>query len=152
MRRAVRYIVKIATGHIIPHIGYFFLFFCFDHFYFPAQLVGFTLSDLLNKPWSHVIRLSLGRRLVNLFTSSPTDECLNKWRRRQAMGRWSWVRISRPPWKRFLKKSDFPHVKNLKSHSPWVPRYCKELRSKHVRPHTKTKNPAVQRGGECYKA
>ena len=28
------------------------------------------------------------------------------------MGRWSWVRISRPPWKRFLKKSEFPHVKN----------------------------------------
>ena len=30
--------------------------------------------------------------------------------------------ISRPPWKRFLKKSEFPHVKNLKNHSPWVPR------------------------------
>ena len=24
--------------------------FCFHHFYFPAQLVGFTLSDVLDKP------------------------------------------------------------------------------------------------------
>ena len=63
------------------------------------------------------------------------------------MGRWSWVRISRPPWKRFLKKSEFPHVKNLINHSPWVPSGCKELRSRHVRPHTKAKDPAVQ-GGE----
>ena len=30
----------------------------FDHFYFPAQLVGgFTLSDLLDKPWSQVSSL-----------------------------------------------------------------------------------------------
>ena len=29
-----------------------------DHFYFPAQLVGcFTLSDLLDKPWSQVSSL-----------------------------------------------------------------------------------------------
>ena len=28
----------------------------------------------------------------------------------------------------------------------------KELWSRHVRSHTKTKNPAVQRGGECSKA
>ena len=27
------------------------------HFYFPAQLVGFTLSDLLDKPWSQVSSL-----------------------------------------------------------------------------------------------
>ena len=38
------------------------------------------------------------------------------------MGRWTWVRISRPPWKRFLKKSVFPHVKILINHSHWVPR------------------------------
>ena len=34
--------------------------FCFflDHFYFPAQLIGgFTLSDLLDKPWSQVSSL-----------------------------------------------------------------------------------------------
>ena len=68
------------------------------------------------------------------------------------MGRWSWVRISRPPWKRFLKKSELSHVKNLINHPTWVPRDYEELRRGHVRPHTKTKNSAVQRGGECYKA
>ena len=49
--------------------------------------------------------------------------------------------------KTLLKKSELPHVKNLINHSPWVPRDCKELRSRHVQPHTKTKNPAIQ-GGE----
>ena len=35
----------------------FFNYF-FYHFYFPAQLVGgFTLSDLLDKPWSQVLSL-----------------------------------------------------------------------------------------------
>ena len=43
------------------------------------------------------------------------------------MGRWSWVRISRPPWKRVLKKSVFPHVKNLANHSPWVPEIVKNF-------------------------
>ena len=40
--------------------GYFFPdhFFLNHHFYFPAQLVGgFTLSDLLDKPWSRVLSL-----------------------------------------------------------------------------------------------
>ena len=33
----------------------FFFFFFFHHFYFPTQLVGgFTLSDLMYKPWSQV--------------------------------------------------------------------------------------------------
>ena len=37
---------------------FFFLFFFNHHFYFPAQLVGgFTLSDLLDKPWSQVSSL-----------------------------------------------------------------------------------------------
>ena len=38
----------------------FFCFFVFDHhFYFPVQLErGFTLSDLLDKPWSQVSSLS----------------------------------------------------------------------------------------------
>ena len=40
---------------------YLYLFrvcFCNHHFYFPAQLVGgFTLSDLLDKPWSQVSSL-----------------------------------------------------------------------------------------------
>ena len=69
-----------------------------------------------------VIRLSLGRRLVNLSPVAQRTNAFHKWRRRQTMGRWSWVRISRPPWKRFLKKSVFPHGKNLMNHSPWVPR------------------------------
>ena len=69
-----------------------------------------------------VIRLSLGRRLVNLSPVAQRTNAFHKWRRRQTMGRWSWVRISRPPWKRFLKKSVFPHVKNLMNSSPWVPR------------------------------
>ena len=35
--------------------GLIFSFFFHHHFYFPAQLVGgFTLSDLLDKPWSQV--------------------------------------------------------------------------------------------------
>ena len=37
---------------------FFFLFFFDGHFYLPAQLVGgFTLSDLLDKPWSQVSSL-----------------------------------------------------------------------------------------------
>ena len=37
---------------------FFILFFLFQHFYFPAQVVGgFTLSDLLDKPWSQVSSL-----------------------------------------------------------------------------------------------
>ena len=40
-------------------IFFFFLFNFDDHFYFPAQLVGgFTLSVLLDKPWSQVSSLS----------------------------------------------------------------------------------------------
>ena len=30
---------------------------------------------------------------------------------------------------------------------PWVPRDSKEIRRSHVRPHTKTKNSAIQNGG-----
>ena len=42
-----------------------FLFFFSHHFFFPAQLVGgFTLSDLLDKPWSQVSSLL------------PPDTCL----------------------------------------------------------------------------
>ena len=107
------------------------------------------------------MRLTLGRRLVNLLPVAQQTNVLHKWCRRQDMGRWSWVRISLPPWKRFSKKSAFPDVKNLMNRSPWVPRdfiknwktsaeIIKEHRSRHVQPHTKTKNPAVRRGGECY--
>ena len=99
-----------------------------------------------------VIRLSLGRRLVNILPVPQRTNAFTNGVVGRTMGRWSWVRISRAPWKRFLKKSEYPHVKNLINHSLWVPRDCKELRSRQVRPHTKTKNPAVQSGGECYKA
>ena len=66
-------------------------------------------------------------------------------------GRWSWVRISRPQRKRFLKKSEFLMSRIWWITLPGSPEIINELRSRHVRPHTKTKNPAVQRGGECYK-
>ena len=110
----------------------------------------------LFKGGESVIRLSLGRRLVKLLpVAQRTKAFTNKWRRRQTMGRWSWVRISRPPWR---KKTLFQEKKWItscqesdKSLSPG-PQGCKKLPSRHVRPHTKTKNPAVQRGEECYKA
>ena len=58
-----------------------------------------------------VMRFRLDRHSVKLLPLfSPTDYDLSKWRRRQDVGRWSWVRLSRPPWNRFLKKSEFPHV------------------------------------------
>ena len=40
-------------------VSFFFLVVVVDHhFYFPAQLVGgFTLSDLMDKPWSQVSSL-----------------------------------------------------------------------------------------------
>ena len=42
------YIIAVQSSH-------FYHFFNVNHFYFPAQLVGgFTLSDLLDKPWSQV--------------------------------------------------------------------------------------------------
>ena len=46
----------------------FFLFFFYHHFYFPAHLVGdFTLSDLLDKPWS---QLSSGQAVVTAVVPS----------------------------------------------------------------------------------
>ena len=72
---------------------------------------------------------------------------LTIWRRRQDHGSLVVSSNLTSTMKTFLKKSEFPHVKNLANHSPWVPRDCKELRSRHVRPHTKTKNPAVEREG-----
>ena len=39
----------------ITHTAHAFSLLFLHHFYFPAQLVGgFTLSDLLNQPWSQV--------------------------------------------------------------------------------------------------
>ena len=49
--------------------------------------------------------------------------------------------------KTLFKEKRIPHVNNLINHFPWVPRDCKELRTGHVQPHTKTKDPAVQEGG-----
>ena len=90
---------------------------------------GFALDGLLDKQsvvtdseWSHITRLRLGGLLVNLSPVAQRTNPLTNGVFGRTMGRWSWVRISRPPWKRFLKKSEFPHVKNLINHSPWVPR------------------------------
>ena len=56
------------------HLNLFFVFcfFLYHQFYFPAQLVrGFTLSDLLDKPWSRVSSLlSSGTCLQFLFERS----------------------------------------------------------------------------------
>ena len=62
------------------------------------------------------------------------------------MGRWSWARISRPPSKRFLNKSDFPH--HLINTLPGSPEIVKNFGlGTYVQPHTNTKDPAVQKGG-----
>ena len=85
----------------------------------------------------------MGRRLVNLLpVAQRTNAFING--------------VVDRPWvvgheyeshvqheKRLLKKSEYPHVKILIDDSPWMPRDCEEIRSRHVRPHTKTKNPAV---------
>ena len=49
----------VNTSHSYTSKYHFFLFFVyFHHFYFPSQLVGgFTLSDLLDRPWSQVSSL-----------------------------------------------------------------------------------------------
>ena len=69
-----------------------------------------------------VTRLSLGRRLVNLlpvaqrtnvFTNGVVD-------RPWVVGREFESHVHHENF--FLKKSEFPHVKNLMNHSPWVPR------------------------------
>ena len=120
------------------------------------------------------VRLSLGRRLVNLlpvaqrnnaFTNGVVDRPWVVGREFEshvhqenhltrgtksyllALGTTQISSYFTKPRKRFLKKSEIPHVKNLINHSPRVPRDFKELRIRHVRPHTKTKNPAVQKGG-----
>ena len=93
-----------------------------------------------------VIRLSLGMRLVNLLPVAQRTNALTNGIVDRTMGHWSWGRISRPPWKkRFLKKSEFPHVKNLKnvSGSTEIGTTCWW----HVDPYIWS----VQ-GGECYKA
>ena len=41
----------------LPILYIHYIIYIYDHFYFPAQLVGFTLSDLLDKPWSQVSSL-----------------------------------------------------------------------------------------------
>ena len=69
-----------------------------------------SLSEILYRNHYYyvvVMRLRLGRRLVNLLplAQRTINKTFHKWRRRQNMGRWSWVRIPRPPWNRFLKKS-----------------------------------------------
>ena len=98
-----------------------------------------------------VIWLSLGRRLVNRLPVAQRTNALTNGvvDRPWVVGREFEYHVHH---ENFLDKSEFPRVKNLANHFPWVPRDCKELRSRHVQPHTKTKNPAVQRGGKCYEA
>ena len=90
-----------------------------------------------------VIRLSLGRRSVNLLpvaqrTNAFTNGVVDRpW----VVGREFESHVHHE--NAFLKNSAFAHVTNMINHSPWVPRDCKELRSRHVRPHTKTKNLAL---------
>ena len=61
---------KKVTWRSCVHVffPFFFSFFFLNHnFYFPAQLVGgFTLSDLLDKPWSQVSSL-LPPRTCSIF-------------------------------------------------------------------------------------
>ena len=55
-RAGPRCVEVAGDGSPAPVIFFVFLF--SHHFYFPAQLVGgFTLSDLLDKPWSQVSSL-----------------------------------------------------------------------------------------------
>ena len=57
--RVFPFLKKIGRGEPdrVHFVFCFFLFF-YHHFYFPAQLVGsFTLSDLLDKPWSQASSL-----------------------------------------------------------------------------------------------
>ena len=56
---AVTFKIKRILFSSVWYLLLLLVFFFFsDHFYFPAQLVGgFTLSDLLDKPWSRVSSL-----------------------------------------------------------------------------------------------
>ena len=50
--------VGVVGGSIFSSGAPFdFFFYFYHHFHSPAQLVGFTLSDLLDKPWSQVSSL-----------------------------------------------------------------------------------------------
>ena len=55
----VRVTYYCGTINTITRLQYYsFIFYYYDHFYFPAQLVGgFTLSNLLDKPWAQVSSL-----------------------------------------------------------------------------------------------
>ena len=86
-----------------------------------------------------VIRLSLGTRLVNLLRVAPNGVDDRPW----VVGREFESHVHHE--NAFSRKVNF--LKNLINHSPWVPRDCQELRTWHVRPHTKTKDPPVQKGG-----
>ena len=120
----------------------------------PTELPGSKIDRLPSaqvKP-SSVIRLSLGRRSVNLLPVAQRTNAFTNGVVGRTMGPWSWVRISRPPWKRFLKKSEFPHVKNLKnaSGSPEIGTTCWW----HVDPYIRSVPGGVLSGlvwvGDCY--
>ena len=66
--------------HVESHAQIARIFIFFSHyFYFPAQLVGgFTLSDLLDKPWSQASSiLSAGTRLHFIAHRVQHSHCLS---------------------------------------------------------------------------
>ena len=104
------------------------------------------LHEIFRSRFRCVIRLSLSRRLVNLLpvaqrTNAFTNGVVDR----------TWV-VGRQfdltsTMKTIFKEKWIFSCQESDNHFPWVPRdCCIELRSRHVRPHTKTKNPAVQKG------
>ena len=91
----------------------------------------------------------MGRRLVNLLRLA--QRTINKTKingddgRTWGVGREFECHVHHET--RFKKKGHVPDANNLIKHSPWVPAYCEELRTRHARSHTKTKHPAVPKGG-----
>ena len=63
----------------------------------------------------HIIRLRLGRRLINIFLSvTQRTKCLNKWRRRQDHGSLVVSSNLTSTMKTLFKESEFPHEESDK--------------------------------------
>ena len=59
---------KLSNSERPNLIPYIYIYILNHHFYFPAQLVGgFTLSDLLYKPWSQVSSLLLPGTCLHFY-------------------------------------------------------------------------------------
>ena len=78
------------TGRLLDHCHVGLPLFAFRNLFVSYTDVGHE-TDIF------VIRLSLGRRLINLLPVAQRTNASHKSRRRQTMGRWSRVRMSRPP-------------------------------------------------------